>query len=1248
VEWGGLAGGDRGAAADLPTYPFQRRRYWLERQAGDVSGAGLDQADHPLLGAVVRLAEEDATVLSGRLAVPATAWLADHVIDGTVIFPGSGLVELAIRAGDEAGCGCLEELTLQAPLAVPAGGAVQLQVRVGAADESGRRPVAIYAGTAGQWARHATGILADAAPPPPPAAPAPWPPPGADPLPVTGIYDSLARRGYHYGPAFQGLRAAWRDGTAILAEVALPPAEHPAAARYGIHPALLDACLHAAGAAGEGLLLPFSWSGVRLHATGATAVRVRIEPAGRDRCGVVVTDSGGGLVLSAGSVAFRPAPGAARAVPDAVFRVEWVPAPGRPPAGGSPPQDGETLAEQPLAPRIDWGPQPPRVAVVRCPGTLADPGEAAAAAVAVAQAWLADERLADERLVMVTCRAVGPGAHDLAAAPVWGVIRSAQAESPGRFALVDTDGSADLAAVLAAGEPQAMVRDGRILVPRLARGSAALVPPAGERAWRVEAVRQGSLEDLAAVPCPEALAPLGPGQVRVGLRAAGLNFRDVVVGLGMLPGQSGVGSEGAGVVLEAGPGTGSLAPGDHVMGAVPGAFGPVAVTDHRLVVPVPAGWSWEQAASVPIAFLTACYGLADLGGLRTGQSVLVHAAAGGVGMAAVQLARHWGAEVFATASPGKWPALRALGLDDAHIASSRTLEFRDRFLAATGGRGVDVVLDSLAGEFVDASLQLLPRGGRFVEMGKADIRDAAGVARAHPGVAYRAFDLSEAPPDRIQEMLAQVTALLAQGTLAPLPVTAWDVRRAREAFRHMSQARHTGKIVLTIPRPPDPGGTVLITGGTGVLGAMTARHLAARHGARHLLLLSRHGTAAPGAAQLAADLAALGATATITSCDAADRDALAAVIAAIPLAHPLDAVIHAAGTLDDATLGSLTPRQLDAVFAPKARAALNLHELTAGLDLSAFILYSSAAGLMGNPGQANYAAANVLLDALASHRRARGKPATSIAWGMWSHAGGMTARLTRDDLARLARNGALPLDAATGMPLLDTARSMDDALVMASLTDTARLRALAAADDLAPLWRAIIRATPRPAAGTGPATTPITTQLATLTPQEQHHLLLTLTLTHTATVLAHDTPDAIDPATGFLDLGLDSLTALELRNRLATATSLRLPATLIFDHPTPTALAHHLLTAIRHEEGTTGPGEDGGATVLAELERVAVMLDAAREDDTEMRTRITARLRAMLASCTARDEFAARLDAVSADDILDVIDQELRRTPEGT
>ena len=388
-----------------------------------------------------------------------------------------------------------------------------------------------------------------------------------------------------------------------------------------------------------------------------------------------------------------------------------------------------------------------------------------------------------------------------------------------------------------------------------------------------------------------------------------------------------------------------------------------------------------------------------------------------------------------------------MGLDAGHVASSRTPEFEAAFLVATGGTGVDIVLNALAGELTDASLRLLPRGGAFIEMGKTDVRDAAAVARDHPGVTYRAFELGEAGPGRLGEILAHVAGLLAGGELALPPVRTWDVCRAPEAFRFMSQARHTGKLVLTIPpdqAAPRQAATVLLTGGTGTLGGLVARHLAATRGARHLLLASRSGPAAPGAAALAADLARQGARVQVTACDAADRTALAGSLATIPADHPLTEVVHLAGVLDDGVTGSLTPARVDAVMRPKTDAAWNLHELTREQDLASFVLFSSGAATFGSAGQGNYSAANAFLDALAAHRRAAGRPATALAWGLWADASGMTGHLSEGDRARMARGGMAELTAAEGLALLDLATARDEALLVPIRLDVAGLRAWAA------------------------------------------------------------------------------------------------------------------------------------------------------------------------------------------------------------
>ncbi|MFI9387104.1 SDR family NAD(P)-dependent oxidoreductase [Kutzneria sp. NPDC052558] len=1146
VDWG-IAGN----RVELPTYAFQRERYWLDevKPVADLGSAGLTAARHPLLGAALALADSDGVALSGQVSLRSHPWLADHAANGQILFPGTGFVELAVRAGDQVGCGFLEELTLEAPLPLPATGGVQLQVLVSGPDDAGRRSVSVHSRVdEGQpWTRHANGFVAvDRLPEA--SAREPWPPADAQPVDLQGFYEGLGDQGYGYGPAFRGVRAAWRRGDEIFAEVALP--DDADAAAFGLHPALLDAALHAEAllnSRAEGVRLPFAWSGYALHAVGASALRVRLWSPSPDTVSLRLTDSSGAAVATVESLVSRPV-GKPVVRTDALYRVDWTPVstdtpfrglavaldanvPGLPTVERAEAVDAD-LAFVSFAPAAD---------------VLGAAYEDTHRALLLAQSWPPDSRA---KLVFVTTGAVAADsdAAQLAHAPLWGLIRTAQTENPDRFVLLDLE-SADapmdaVLAAIAAGEPQLAVRSGTVLAPRLAPAATteSLVPPAGSAQWRLESVRKESLADLELVPWPRAAAALAPGEVRVAIRAAGLNFRDVVVALGMVPeNDEPIGGEVAGVVLEVGSEVTDLVPGDRVMGLLDGAFGPVGVTDRRLLARVPEGWSFTRAASLPVVYLTAYYGLFDLGRLRAGESVLIHAGAGGVGMAAVQLARHVGAEVFATASPAKWDTLRGLGLDDDHIASSRTLEFEAKF------GDVDVVLNSLAGEFTDASLRLLSPGGRFLEMGKTDKRDPADL----PGVEYIPYSLMEAGPDRLRDMLTTVLALLEQGAVQPLPVLTWDIRRARDAFRLMSRAQHTGKVVLTMPPTLDPSGTVLISG-AGTLGGIVARHLVTAHGVRNLVLASRSGAGA----DIVAELAELGASATVRACDLSDRDALAGLLADIPA---LTGVVHTAGVLDDGTLGSLTPDRIDTVFRPKVDAAWHLHELTRDRDLGLFVLYSSAAGILGDAGQGNYAAANTFLDALAAHRRAVGLPAASLAWGFWTQRSGMSAHLADADVARMERAGSRGITAEEGMALFDQALLIDEPLLVPIPLHTKAMR------DAPALLRGLVRGPSRRAVATDATAvtgSALEQRLAGLPATEQDRLLVTLVRTQAAAVLGHATPDAVDARRAFRDLGFDSLTAVELRNRLNAATGLRLPATVVFDHPNAVELARLLRTKV--------------------------------------------------------------------------------------
>ncbi|MFJ3497051.1 type I polyketide synthase [Streptomyces sp. NPDC086091] len=1191
VTWSALFPAAR--PVDLPTYAFQHDRYWPRVTGaafGDLRAVGLTAAGHPLLGAAVTLADSATAVLTGRLSTRLQPWLAQHVVSGRVLLPGTAFLELALHAADHVGCAQVEELTLEAPLALPAEGAVQLQVTVGAPDEDGRREIGVHSRPADDtatddtdcepWQRHASGTLL-----PDPATPAPptglRPPAEATPVPTDTLYPRLADTGLAYGPLFRGLTTVRQHGDALFAEAALPDEGTPDARRYGLHPALLDSVLHALGATpaptaatdgpgGPGL--PFSWSGVTLHATGAAHVHARLRTTGDGTVALDLTDPDGNPVATVDALTLRaltapPADPAAPGHAGLLHRVARTPLPLDPPAADEP---YPATAPLPTALPADSR-EPGTDTLVRVEIPAGDPLPATHAATARAlelvRDWLTEERFDGARLVFVTESGTAPDdrpAHPADAA-VRGLVRAAHAENPGRFALLDTDGTTESWAVtraaLATGEPEIAVRGGTATVPRLTRATHAteLPLPADASAWRLDIVEKGTLEGLALRPVIQ--GELGEGEVRVAVRASGVNFRDVLNALGMYPGDArDFGLEGAGVVTGTGPGVTGLAVGDRVMGLFPGSFGPVAVADARTVARIPEGWTFAQAASVPIVFLTAYYALTDLGSVEAGESVLVHAAAGGVGMAAVQLARHLGAEVFGTASRGKWDTVRALGLDDARIASSRDTDFEAAFLAATGGRGVDVVLDSLAGEFVDASLRLLPRGGRFLEMGKTDVRDPETVAALHQGVTYRAFDLWDAGPDRIGEMLTDLVALFEAGALTPLPVTCWDVRRAPEAFRHLSQARHVGKVVLTVPARLDPEGTVLISGGTGGLGALVARHLVTERGVQRLLLASRRGLEAPGAAELVAELADLGATEVeVAALDVADRDQLAALLDRT--GRSLTAVIHTAGVLDDGVASSLTPERLAAVLRPKADAVTHLDDLTRHLDLAAFVVFSSVAGLFGGAGQANYSAANAYLDAFAARRHAAGLPAVSLAWGPWAPGAGMTADLDEADLRRMARGGMLPLSAAQGLGALDAALERPEPVLVPIALDRRVLRDRQAVAALPAPLRGLAAAPARRTAASGDgarAADGFRARLAALPQAERDTAVLDLVRAQTATVLGHAGPRTVDATRDFRGLGIDSLTAVELRNRLTAATGLRLPATLVFDYPSPQALARHV------------------------------------------------------------------------------------------
>ena len=828
VDWSpALAGGRR---VPLPTYAFQHKRYWLERRSRtDLGAVGLRATGHPLLAAAVEIADEDGLLLTGTLSTDDRPWLADHAVHGTVLLPGTAIVELALHAGDQAGCDHLQELTLHAPLVLPERTSVRLQVSVGAPGESGARTLTLHSRTGddGPWTRHATATLtrATAAAPPEPLA---WPPAGAEVLDVAGLYERLAETGFRYGPAFQGLRAAWARNGEVFAEVALP--EEAGSDPFAVHPVLLDAALHALGLDALDLgreLLPFAFGDVRLHATGATAARVRLTRAGADAVSVLVSDGAGLPVASIGSLTLRPLadPGrTSRSRTGSLFRVGWTPVP-----AGEPARRWALIGEHagitaPPAsyPDLDALPDDdlPDVVLLPCPEPPGDLAEAAGTAVrqvlGTLRSWTAREASASARLVILTQSALAAGPDEdvtgLAASPLWGLIRSAQTEHPGRFVLLDVDDRESsfqaLPYALATDEPQLALRDGRILVPRLARAATALAPP--KPGTRLDVTAKGTLENLGLVGAPESLAALEHGQVRIAVHAAGLNFRDVVLALGMVADDRAMGSEGAGVVDRDRPRRDRPRPRRPGVRAVrrcvrpgrrrrPPDGGPDA---RRLVVRA----GRVRPDRLPHRLLRpARPGRPAAGRVRADPRG--HRRRRDGGRPARAASRRRGVRDREPRQAGRPDRARASTTRTSRPRATR--EFAEKFAG-----DVDVVLNSLAGEFIDASLR--PAAAR-----------AAGSSRwARPTSATRPtvrpdITLPGVRPERGRTRADRRGArrdcspCSTPSAIHPLPVRAWDVARAPEAFRLLGQARHTGKLVLTFPPGWDPAGTVLITGGTG-------------------------------------------------------------------------------------------------------------------------------------------------------------------------------------------------------------------------------------------------------------------------------------------------------------------------------------------------------------------------------------------------------------------------------------------------
>lgn len=802
------------------------------------------------------------------------------------------------------------------------------------------------------------------------------------------------------------------------------------------------------------------------------------------------------------------------------------------------------------------------------------------------------------RLWLVTrgVQPVSPGDPALPLhAPLWGLGKVTALEHPElRCVRVDLDpDGAEVDALFrelrtAGEEDQVALRGGGRYVARLVRrrGDAAPSPLAGGGPYRLCSTGPKVLDSLEFRPLVRR-AP-GAGEVEVEVLAAGLAFRDILNALGQYPGpEVPLGGEFAGVVATVGEGVNGLAVGDAVLGMAPGTFQSFVTARAELVARRPAGLGVAEAAALPSAFLTAQYALHHLARITAADRVLVHAGAGGVGMAAIQVARRAGAEVFATAgSPAKRALLASLGVR--HVFDSRTLDFSGQVLRATGGRGVDVVLNSLADEFIPRSLECLAEGGRFVELGKRGIWDPARVAEAYPGRRYFVVDLAAAAADEpglIRTLFREVLDGIGRGDLRPLPLRAFPLREAVSAFRYMAQARHVGKVVLTHERAPAirADATYLVTGGLGGVGLSTARWLV-EQGARHLVLAGRRPPSDAALAALA-ELERAGARVVAARTDVSRPDQVDDLLERIRLdMPPLRGVFHGALVLDDGALVQQSWPRFQEVFAARVRGAWLLHDRTADLPLDFFVLFSAAGAVLGSAGQANYTAANAFLDALAHHRRSRGVPGLSIQWGVWSEVG-RAAELGMEARARELGIGAMtPRQAVSALEAV--MRRTDAPAQVAVVQVDWPVFLKAGPQGSSPFFASVAgearrAAPPRASGGTVPAPEPrhsLRRELEQAPPARRTGLLSAHVRRQVAKVLSLGPAHPLDPRQPLQELGLDSLMAVELRTLLAAGLELPrgLPATLAFDHPSIHAITGFLARELFGKSSAPAASGHGG------------------------------------------------------------------------
>ena len=1292
----------------LPTYPFERKRYWFSD--GEPASIQQHAAPSKLPGRRLRLPHSAEVRFECEFSQTHPAYIEDHRLFGELVVAGASHLSTLLLAAKEIVRTDRLQMTsvlLQQPMVIADGGRVATQIILTPDGNGGHAAKLVSGGPDDEdanWKLHVSATMTassdlDAAGDVPADALARLAsmPESARILSGPDVYDRVAALGHHLGSSFQWIEDVWRDGSDIVARLAAPalPAESTINFDdYIYYPGLIDSCIQpfcifgpeiawgdrSSGTPDDPIYIPFSIGRLIAHERASVAgpmwTRTRFHSSA-DRSSltgdVLLFDDQGRLLLELREFRARmlsrevlervaSAPDSAR---NALYELVWSRAE-QTHAG-----DATGIAATSWLILADAHGVGRRLAALleargmQCVIVQAAAGGEADADLArvtralangekfagVVHLWGLDSSLdgpaemqqraagsalrllqmlaalpADKRPAgtwLVSAGAVSPARDFPIANPqqaaLFGLGRVVNIEQPDLRAvnvdIGETGSDADLRSLCdellqPTRDEQLAFRHGLRYVPRLtatpprAPGvSAPTVAPT-----KVKISEYGILDNLTSVPM-ERRAP-GPTEVEISVRATGLNFRDVLRALGMLKdfeaalgyGSSAemtFGFECSGTVVRAGAAVTDLRVGDNVVAALTfdGSLASYLTIDAAFVFAMSERLSFEDAATLPLAYLTAEYGLRRLCDISRGDVVLIHAAAGGVGLAAVQIAQAAGAEIFATASPSKWAYLHSLGIDK--VMNSRTTDFADEVMRLTEGRGVDIVLNSLNGQFTPKTLACLRHGGRFVEIGKIGIWTSEQMAAARPDVTYLPFDLwnvAEKEPDLIRSMFEAITRDLETGTLQPLHHEVFPVSEVVAAFRHMAQARHIGKIVVTQPAvPAGPVGirqdaTYLVTGGLGALGLRVADWLV-NEGARAIVLTGRR-DATGEAADAVEALRRKGSQIDVVPADLARRQDVERLLSHINgLSTPLRGVFHAAGVIEDAALAQQTISGLHQVMAPKVRGTWHLHQATSGAKLDHFVLFSSAASMLGSAGQANYAAANAFMDALATMRRSMGLPGLSICWGPWEGAG-MAATLDARWRQRLATRGIGTITPDRGIATLADLLNSDAAVVGVLPIDWARYVAKVH-QGRAP--RFIADLAPATAVPSSPAASPerarpqkdFAARLAAAPSNDRRRMLAAHVRAQIAGVMGLESGSQIEARQRLFDIGIDSLMAVELRNSLHNSLAISLPTTLVFDYPTVEAMVDFLAAALRVDEASTGPLVADAANTLADLARAS-------------------------------------------------------------